>query len=271
MLAVELTGVSAHYRSGARGVGPARLRSIDFALEKGELCALLGPNGAGKSTLLRVIAGVLPGVEGAVELLGDRAEALSRQERAQRVAMVPQRCEVALGFCVREVVEMGRAPHQDAMLRASRADREAVARALSACGLDGLAQRSVDELSGGEQKRVHIARALAQEAPILLLDEAAADLDVRHASALYALVTREVRERGLACLASMHDLTAAAQHADRVVLLKDGCILAAGSVDEVMTADKLAEAFDARIEVVPLPGGGRCFIGGPVDPAEMST
>ncbi|HZO11925.1 MAG TPA: ABC transporter ATP-binding protein [Polyangiaceae bacterium] len=266
MLMVELSEVSAKYRSGA----PERLHGVDLRLRQGELCAVLGPNGAGKSTLLRVVAGVLAPTSGTVRLQGEPAESLSRQERARRVAIVPQRCEVALGFSVREVVAMGRAPHQDGMLRERKPDREAVESALSACGLDSLRHRRVEELSGGEQKRVHIARALAQRAPILLLDEAAADLDVRHAAALYALVIREVKERGLACLATMHDLNAAGRHADRIVLLKDGRVLADGPVDSVMTAERLESTFDATIDVIPLADGGRAFLA-KAGAAEMST
>jgi iron complex transport system ATP-binding protein len=267
--AVELSDVAARYPARAgRAAGPERLRVERFQLHEGELCALLGPNGSGKSTLLRVIAGVIAPHRGSVQLLGEAK--LDRQERARRVAVVPQRCEVALGFSVRDVVAMGRAPHQDVLLRETRADRAAVDRAIEACDLAALAARPVAELSGGEQKRVHIARALAQEAPVLLLDEATADLDVRHAIALYELVRAEVQARGLACLAAMHDLNAAAHYADRVVLLDDGAVVADGPVPEVMTAERLGRVFGTAIEVAELADGRRCFLGRG-RPAEMST
>jgi len=255
MAAVELDGVWASYPGqgeAAAARAEPRLREVDIQLEAGQLCALLGPNGAGKSTLVRVIAGLLPPSRGRVRLFGTESGRLSRQQIAKRVAVVPQRGEVGLGFSVRQVVGMGRAAHQGALLRASRADERVVEQTLERCELGALADRSVSTLSGGEQKRVHIARALAQQAPVLLLDEAAAHLDIRHSIALYELVRAEVSERGLACLAVMHDLSAAAQHADRVVLLKAGRVVADGSVAEVMTATTLGDAFDADIRV------GRC-------------
>lgn len=259
MHAVELEQVSARYRSR---YGPVeqqvdRLRDVSLSLDQGELCALLGPNGAGKSTLIRVIAGVLTPSQGSLALLGQPATELSRTDRARSVAVVPQRNEVSLGFTVREVVAMGRAPHQSGLLRVNRQDQDAVARAIATSRLDGLVDRPVAELSGGEQKRVHIARALAQAAPILLLDEAAAHLDIRHSIALYRLVREEVSARRLACLAAMHDLGSAAHFADRVVLLKAGIIVADGSVNEVMTPQLLTETFGTEIDVGRLPDGRR--------------
>lgn len=259
MHAVELNAVSARYRSRATPTDDPidRLHEVSLTLDEGELCALLGPNGAGKSTLIRVIAGVLKAHAGGLELLGRPAEELTRAERARAVAVVPQRSDVSLGFTVREVVAMGRAPHQTGLLRPTSQDRSAVDRAIETSQLDALADRPVAELSGGEQKRVHIARALAQSAPILLLDEAAAHLDIRHSIALYRLIREEVSARNLACLAAMHDLGAAAHFANRVVLLKDGLVVADGTVDEVMTTELLSETFDAEIDVGHLADGRR--------------
>jgi iron complex transport system ATP-binding protein len=256
MTAVELTGVYARYGEG-RG---DQLRDVSMTLREGELCALLGPNGAGKSTLVRLIAGLIEPRAGELCIQGAAASSLTRTERARQIAVVPQRSEVSLGFTVAEVVAMGRAPHQGALLRTTIADREAVARALETCELERLEHRPVAELSGGEQKRVHIARALAQQAPILLLDEAAAHLDLRHNIALHRLIGEEVRARGLACLAAMHDLATAAHYADRVILLKEGAVVAAGSVEEVMTAELLSQTFEVDIEVGEVPRGGRYFV-----------
>ena len=256
MTAVELTGVCVRYREGASD----QLHDVSMSLREGELCALLGPNGAGKSTLVRLVAGLMEARVGELRIEGVAASELSRTERAQKIAVVPQRSEVSLGFTVAEVVAMGRAPHQGALLRTTHADREAVARALATCELEDLRHRPVAELSGGEQKRVHIARALAQQAPILLLDEAAAHLDLRHNIALHRLIREEVRARKLACLAAMHDLSAAAHYADRVVLLKDGAVLADGTVDEVMTAELLGRCFEVDIEVGRAPRGARYFL-----------
>ena len=258
---VRLEAVSASYEkphASAPGAG-WRLEKIDLTVERGEIVAVLGPNGSGKTTLVRLVAGVLVPSRGTVELLGQDARRLDRNEIAKLVAVVPQRSEVALGFTVREVVAMGRAPHQGAWQRIRPQDGEIVERVLRSCELQELAHRPVASLSGGEQKRAHIARALAQEAPILLLDEAAAHLDIRHAMALHELVRAEVRERKLACLCVMHDLDAAARYADRVVLLKDGKKLADGPIDEVMTAERLGQAFGAEIHVGTSETEGRRY------------
>jgi iron complex transport system ATP-binding protein len=240
---LALVGVSAGY--GGEDV----LRDVSLRVAPGQLCAVLGPNGAGKSTLVRLLAGALKPRVGQVLLGGVDVAGLDRRAIARRVAVVPQSVEVALGFTVREVVAMGRAPHQGAWMTASAADRAAVDRAVEACELGALAARPVAALSGGEQKRVAIARALAQEAPILLLDEAGAHLDVRHSIAVHELVRRELAERALAVVAVLHDLNAAARYADRVALLKDGKIVAEGTVPEVMTYRRLKEVFETDLYV----------------------
>ena len=230
------------------------LGGVSLALAAGELVAVLGPNGAGKSTLLRVLAGTLAPAAGEVRLFGQPLARLDRREVARKVAVVSQVHEVAWGFSVREVVMMGRAPHQvDAgwgtrtWMRPSDDDARVVDTAIARCDLEALASRSVQELSGGEQKRVAIARALAQKPRVLLLDEPAAFLDVRHQVALYDLLAEEVAREKLACLVVMHDLNVAAQYASRVVLAKAGRFVAVGTVEEVMTYARLRETFDADL------------------------
>jgi len=260
MNAIELRGVSVSY-----GLGRGGLESIDLSVKKGEICAVLGPNGAGKSTLVKVVSGVLAPAAGSVSVLGEPLARLARREVAKKIAVVPQASEAPAGFTVREVVMMGRAPYQGAWMRASKRDEEATGRAIASCELEELASREVSTLSGGEQQRVAIARALAQEAPILLLDEASAHLDVRHFIALSELVRREVRERGLACVMVLHDLNAAAQYADRIALLKGGRLVAHGSIEEVMTYRRLKEVFEAELYVgVNELDGARYFL--PVRP-----
>lgn len=243
MNAFELKGVSVSYGGRQRA-----LENIDLQVRKGEICAVLGPNGAGKSTLVKVVSGLLFPDHGYVFVLG---EPLNRDRRdiAKKIAVVPQTTEAPVGFTVRDVVMMGRAPHQGAWMRASKRDEDAVARAIAACELDALAERLVTALSGGEQQRVTIARALAQEAPILLLDEANAHLDVRHFIAVNELVRREVQERELACVMVLHDLNAAAQYADRIALLKNGNLIAHGTIEEVMTYRRLKEVFETELYV----------------------
>lgn len=238
-----LRGVTAAYEGGAA----PQLSAVDLAIAAGELVIVLGPNGAGKSTLVRVASGVLAPREGDVTLLGQPIGARSRAEIAKVLAVVEQQQEHAMGFTVREVVAMGRAPHQGAWMRATAKDERLVAEALARCDLHDLADRPAHALSGGEQKRVAIARALAQEPRVLLLDEPGAFLDVRHQLDLYELLAAEVKERALACLVVMHDLNVAAQFADRVVLMKGGRVVASGKVADVMTWRALKETFDADL------------------------
>jgi iron complex transport system ATP-binding protein len=241
--AIDIEAVGAGY--GAADV----LVDLSLEVHSGELCAILGPNGAGKSTLVKLLGGALRPRTGRVRICGLDLASLDRAAIARRVAVVPQTVEVALGFSVREVVAMGRAPHQGAWMRPSPGDREAVERAIEACALGALVGRRVAELSGGEQKRVAVARALAQEAPVLVLDEAGAHLDVRHAIDLYELIRRELEQRDLACVAVLHDLNAAARYADRVALLKAGRVVAVGTVPEVMTYRRLTEVFETELYV----------------------
>lgn len=228
------------------GAGAPALDGVSLEVAAGEIVALLGPNGAGKSTLLRVVAAALAPERGAVRLLGEDARAMDWRRVAQRVAFVTQISEVAFGFSVREVVMMGRAPHQAGWMTATDADLHAVDEALRLLDLRELAARPVDALSGGEQKRVAIARALAQSPKLLLLDEPGAFLDVRHQLALYDLLA-DLADAGLAVVLSMHDINAAAQYASRVALLKTGRLVAIGSIEEVLTYRRLRETFDADL------------------------
>ncbi|KYG09854.1 ABC transporter permease [Sorangium cellulosum] len=254
--AIELRDVAASYPTGRLA-----LEGISLEVRAGELCAVLGPNGAGKSTLARVLSGALRPARGGATLLGRPLAGMDRRAIARCVAVVPQGIASAPGFSAREVVMMGRAPHQGAWMRASRRDDEAVARALEACDLVELSERPVAELSGGEQKRVAIARALAQEAQVLILDEPGAHLDIRHSIEVHEVVRREVAERRLACVAVLHDLNAAAQYADRVALLKAGRLVAQGTIEEVMTYRRLKDVFEAELYVgVNELDGSRYFL-----------
>ena len=243
MECLSLRGVTAGYDNGPKN----ELREIDLALGAGELVCVLGPNGAGKTTLVRVASGLLGVRSGQVHLLGRDVASLARADVARGLAVVEQQQELAMGFTVQEVVALGRAPHQGTWMRPTARDRGAIKGALERCDLLGLANRPAHALSGGEQKRVAIARALAQEPKVMLLDEPGAFLDVRHQLDLYELLASEARDRALACLIVMHDLNVAAQYADRIVLMKDGRVVAAGTVDEVMTWKTLKETFDADL------------------------
>ncbi|MEZ4294445.1 MAG: ABC transporter ATP-binding protein [Polyangiaceae bacterium] len=241
---LQIRDVDARYSDGTLA-----LSGVSLNVEPGQICAVLGPNGAGKSTLVRLLSGALHPSRGSVSLFGADVSSLDRRSIAQRIAVVPQSVEVAFGFTVREVVSMGRAPHQGPWMRASSEDDAIVARALAACDLQHLASRPVMHLSGGEQKRVAIARALAQSARVLVLDEAASHLDIRHAVDLHEVVCREVAERRLVCIVVLHDLNAAARYADRVALLKSGRLVAWGTIEEVMTYRRLKEVFETELYV----------------------
>jgi iron complex transport system ATP-binding protein len=222
------------------------LTDVSLEVHPGEIVAVLGPNGAGKSTLLGVMAGALETAKGVVRLFGEPTTTQDRREIAKRVAFVTQSADVAFGFTVREVVMMGRAPHQAGWMAPSTEDMQVVDEALAMCELQGLENRRVDALSGGEQKRVAIARAMAQSPKLLLLDEPGAFLDVRHQLALYDLLT-VLTTKNLAVVLSMHDINAAAQYASRVALLKSGKLVGIGSVEEVLTYRRLRETFDADL------------------------
>jgi iron complex transport system ATP-binding protein len=234
-------------RRAAQGPAPTVLRDVSVGVRRGELVALLGANGAGKSTVVKVACGLVKPTRGRVTLAGRDIADMTRSAVARAVAVVEQSSQPALAFTVREVVSMGRAPHQGAWMASSDEDASVIDAALRRCDLTGLEHRVVTELSGGEQKRVSIARALAQTPDVLLLDEPGAFLDVRHQLSLYELLLEETRSRNLACLVVMHDLNVAAQFADRVVLLAEGRVVGDGTVEEVMTYRKLEETFGADL------------------------
>lgn len=225
------------------------LHDVRLAFPRGTVSAILGANGSGKSTLVKVLTGLLPPSRGSVHLFGVDLSTVSRREVARRVAVVPQQAPVAFDFRARDVVMMGRAPHQGPMLVPTSEDRRVVDEVLRRTDLTALADRRVCELSGGEQMRVAIARALAQQPDVLVLDEATGPLDIRHTVALNALVRREVKEHGLACITVLHDLSQAAQNADHIVLLVAGRVLAQGPIPAVMTYRLLRETYGVDLYV----------------------
>jgi iron complex transport system ATP-binding protein len=234
---------------------------VTTCLKGGAVTVVLGPNGAGKSTLVKVLTGLIAPLQGRVLLHGRELSGISRREIARRIAVVPQTVHVAFDFRVREVVMMGRAPRQGALQLPSVQDRDVVEQVLQRTDLVRLADRNVRELSGGELMRVAIARALCQQPEILVLDEATAHLDITHRVALHALVRREVQERGLVCVAVLHDLNEAAQNADHVILLQEGRIVAQGDVAAVMTYRTLHQVFGVELYVgVNELDGTRYFI-----------
>jgi iron complex transport system ATP-binding protein len=231
------------------------LDGVDLDVEAGSFLALVGPNGAGKTTLLGTVNGLVAPAAGRVTVDGVGVDGLSARELARRVATVPQEPTLGFEFPVRNVVAMGRTPHRSRFERASGADRRAVDGALERTSLVGLADRPVGELSGGERRRVLLARALAQETPVLVLDEPTANLDVNHQVRTLGLV-RDLVDDGHTALAAVHDLDLAARFCDAMAVLAEGRLLAAGPPDEVLTEPVVEEAFGVRARVEENPETG---------------
>jgi cobalamin transport system ATP-binding protein len=225
-------------------------------IEVGEMVALLGPNGSGKTTLLRLLSGVLPPAEGDVSLLGAPLRSQSRKAIARCLAVVPQSAAVPFAFTVREIATLGRTAYARLLRDETSADREAVARALRVTQLSGLAEHRFDELSGGEQQRVLLAMALAQEPRVLLLDEPTAHLDIAFQVQTLDLVQRLNRAEQITVLAAMHDLNLAALYFPRLVLMRGGRIVADGPPDAVLTAAAIREVYGTETVVERHPTHG---------------
>ena len=233
--------------------GRPTLAGVSLEARAGEIVGVIGPNGSGKSTLLRTISGVLRPRAGGVWIGGVPLERLSRNELARRVAVVPQNPHLPEAFTAWEIALLGRTPHLRLLQSESRRDLEIVKRALETCGAWENAHRRIGELSGGEVQRVVIARALAQEPSLLLLDEPTTHLDINHQTAIMDLIALLAREQGLAVVAVFHDLNLAAQYCRRLVILREGRVLVEGAPLEVITAENVGSAYGAEVCVVPHP------------------
>jgi cobalamin transport system ATP-binding protein len=226
------------------------LRGVDLDLSAGEVVGLVGPNGGGKTTLLKTITRGLSPKAGEVRVAGRDALRLGSREMARLVAVVPQTPTLPVGFLAREVVVMGRTAHLGFLDQESAADYAKADAALSALGAESLAYRRVEELSGGERQNVVLARALAQEAPFLLLDEPTANLDIGHQVLIAKLLRRLASERGVGVLAALHDLTLASLYCDRLILLAAGSVVAQGSAQEVLTRENLRLAYGTDVVIL---------------------
>jgi len=233
------------------------LKHVTLNVLSGEVLALIGPNGAGKSTLIRAVSGVIPVVQGKVRTNGDDFDSLNPMRRARYLAVVPQAVSLPPAFTVWETVLLGRTPYLGFIGQTSQADEDLAWRALKRVSADKLADRRVGELSGGEQQRVLLARALCQSTPILLLDEPTAHLDLQYQVHLLDLVRDLAHQDDLAVLIALHDLNLAARYADRVALMVAGEIQVVGTPAEVLKTDLLSQAYCLPVEVVehPLTGG----------------
>jgi iron complex transport system ATP-binding protein len=233
--ALDFANVRAAY--GARTV----LENISALFAKGEVTGLIGPNGAGKTTLLRVALGFLK-AQGGVRVLGEPLADWPREKLARAIAYLPQTADAHWPILARRLVSLGRMPHRAALAPLSQEDDAAIDTALDRCDARAFASRRMDELSAGERARVMLARALATNAPILLVDEPAAHLDPAHQLQLMELLREEAR-RGVAVIVTLHDLSLAARFCDRLVVLKQGRVIAQGTPADALSDATLAEAF----------------------------
>ncbi len=237
-------------RVGIRAGGRWLVRDVSFGLERGEVLAILGPNGAGKSTLLAGLAGDMALAEGAIFLDERPLTRLKPIDLARRRAVLPQQTFVQFAFTAREIVEMGRAAIDPNVV-----ERHVIDRVLRETEVYELQHRVFPTLSGGEQTRVSLSRVLAQETPLLLLDEPTAALDLRHQQLVMELA-RDLAARGAALVVVMHDLNLASVFADRILMLQGGRTVALGTPEETLTEPLLSEIFGCRVSVMPHPQTG---------------
>jgi iron complex transport system ATP-binding protein len=230
------------------------LDGIQLAVEHGEMVGILGPNGSGKTSLLKIFSGVLRG-GGEVKVNGRDVHSYGRRELSRLVAVVPQESQVVFPYSVAEIVLMARASHHHAFAFESGRDLEVARRNMELTETVSLADRYLHELSGGEKQRVMIARALTQEAQILLLDEPAAFLDLKHQLQALSLLRRLNREHGLTVIAAFHDLNLAAAFFPRVVILRAGKIYRDGPPQQVLTEETIHEVYGVRVRVRREPAG----------------
>jgi iron complex transport system ATP-binding protein len=244
---IDLVGLTVAYR------GRPALRDVDLHIGKGERVALVGPNGAGKSTLLRAIAGLVEPAVGSVSLGGQRVGGLDRLEIARRLAVVPQVAALPFSTTVEEVVALGRLPHEHPIRGMRPADRAAVATAIEQVGVGHLMGRDARELSLGERQLVLLAMAVAQDAPILVLDEPTVHLDLRHQVEVMDLLVDLNERTGTTVLAVLHDLGLAAHFFPRLVVLEGGRVVGDGPAREVLAPDRIRDVFGVDPALVRLP------------------
>ena len=236
------------------------LQDVSFGVQPGEILALIGPNGAGKSTLIRAVTGVVPVKSGRVSVGGQDLSDLSPVQRAKVLAVVPQARQLGGAFSVEQAVMMGRTPYLNWLGQEGETDKAAVRWALEETCLETFADRQIAQLSGGEQQRVLLARALAQSTPVLLLDEPTNHLDLQHQTNLLSIVKRLADEKKLVVVMAMHDLNLVSFFADRVALLVSGELTSLGSPREVIRAEQISMAYRTPVEIVPHPVTGAPII-----------
>ena len=248
------------------------LDCINLNVKKGEMVGLIGPNGAGKSTLLRSISGILGSKQGAISLEARDLADMSAKEVAAGLALVPQIAPYTHGFTSMELVIMGRYPHLGRFQIEGKSDEQIARCAMSMTETDQFAERTLDTLSGGERQRVLVARALAQQPRVLLLDEPTSNLDVLHQLMVLDLV-RQLVDGGLTAVAAFHDLSMAARYCDKLVVLSNGRVVATGPPEQVLTPCLIEKVFEVRAAVYrdPATGGIAVSLIGPAKNGKESV
>lgn len=258
---------AAHLTVRYPGLASPALDDVGLRLDARRLIAVVGPNGSGKTTLLRALTGVLAPTAGQATLDARPIREWRPSELARVLAVVTQREEPAFSLRVHEAVLLGRYAHLGPFAAASAADRAAVQDALSRCDLEALRERPIDALSGGEWQRVRLARALAQEPHLLVLDEPTAALDIRHEMQIFELIRRLV-DGGIGAIVVTHHLNLAARYADELMLLSGGRVAAQGTPTEVLRADVLNQVFGWPVAVTPWSDGSPQVV--PLRPGEFT-
>lgn len=243
MAILEVGNLSAGYGNGFV------VRHVSLAVEPGEFVAILGRNGSGKSTLIKAVQNLLEHVEGTVRYAGEDVFGLTPRQVASRIAYVPQMAEPAFEYSVAEVVRMGRFARQGRIEGSSAGDDAAVAEAMRLTEVAEFGGKPLSQLSGGERQRVFIARALAQDTPLLLLDEPSSHLDIRYQAEIYSLLGTLRKDKGKTVVVAEHNINLAAAHAGRLIFLKDGAVAAEGDPAATVTAANISEIFGADVDI----------------------
>jgi iron complex transport system ATP-binding protein len=243
MSILEVRDLSAGYENGFV------IHGISLAVEPGEFVAVLGRNGSGKSTLIKAVQSLLGKVSGTVLCGGEDVFRMGPRRVASMFAYVPQLAEPIFEYAVEEVVLMGRFARRGRLERASAEDGAAVAEALRLTEIDALRGKRLSQLSGGERQRVFIARALAQDTPVLLLDEPSLHLDINYQAEIYGILKGLQKDKGKAVVAAEHNVNLAAAHAERLIFLKDGSVAAEGTPAQTVTAANIRDIFGAEVDI----------------------
>jgi iron complex transport system ATP-binding protein len=243
MAILEAKNLTAGY-----GNGPV-VRGIHLSLEKGNFVSILGPNGSGKSTLIRSLQGLLKDTAGEITLSGANLFALSRRDIARQIAFVPQFFEFAFEFSVIDIVAMGRYTHQTRLASLSGADRRIIQDVLAMLEIAHLEDKKIAHLSGGERQRVFIARALAQDTPLLFLDEPSSHLDINYGIEIFQILEKLQRERGKTILCAEHNINLVVPFSQQIIFLKNGRIQSQGAPTALITAGNIQDVFQVEVDI----------------------